>query len=243
MWYYAGGGKGLKDMVVIPYKDRLELFSKYLQQLVMESIGKERDLQGTIVNQGLAVYGNKGSTDQHAYIQQLREGLNNFFVTFIRVLRDRTGESLQVEPNVTSGDYLDGFLVGTRKALYEGGRESITVTVREVSPFSVGMLIALYERAVGLYAALVGINAYHQPGVEGGKKAAGEVLSMGRKIFALIRGNRSRAFTVQQVADEIGCGDDPESVFHILEHLSANPDRGVVKRDRRTPFEAQYQAS
>ena len=44
-WYASGNGKGTKNMVVLPYKDRLELFSKYLQQLVMESLGKELDLQ------------------------------------------------------------------------------------------------------------------------------------------------------------------------------------------------------
>src|SRR5438105_5227659 len=73
MWYYAGNGKGEKDMVILPYKDRLALFSKHLQQLVMESLGKEKDLDGKIVHQGIAVYGNKGSTDQHAYVQQLRD--------------------------------------------------------------------------------------------------------------------------------------------------------------------------
>ena len=83
MWFYIGNGKGEKDMVVLPYKDRIELFSRYLQQLVMESLGKELDLDGKVVNQGIAVYGNKGSTDQHAYVQQLREGICNFFVLFI----------------------------------------------------------------------------------------------------------------------------------------------------------------
>ena len=110
-------------------KDRLLLFSRYLQQLVMESLGKERDLDGKVVNQGIAVYGNKGSTDQHAYVQQLREGVNNFFVTFIEVLLDREGESIEVEPGVTSGDYLSGFLLGTRRALHENGRESMTLTI------------------------------------------------------------------------------------------------------------------
>lgn len=56
------------------------------------------------------------------------------------------------------------FLQGTRSALYANDRESITVTVQEVTPRSVGALIALYERAVGIYASLVNINAYHQPG-------------------------------------------------------------------------------
>ncbi len=83
MWYVATDGKGKKDMVVLPYKDRLLLFSRYLQQLVMESLGKQLDLDGKRVDQGIAVYGNKGSTDQHAYVQQLRDGVNNFFVTFI----------------------------------------------------------------------------------------------------------------------------------------------------------------
>ena len=58
-WYSTGDGKGKKDMVVLPYKDRLELLSKYLQQLIMESLGKEKDRDGNVVNQGLAVYGNK----------------------------------------------------------------------------------------------------------------------------------------------------------------------------------------
>ena len=88
-WYHAGHGKGEKDMVILPYKDRLALFSRYLQQLVMESLGKEKDLDGKIVHQGIAVYGNKGSTDQHAYVQQLRDGVLNFFVTFIEVRKDR----------------------------------------------------------------------------------------------------------------------------------------------------------
>ena len=85
MWFYAGDGHGKKDMVILPYKDRLALFSKYLQQLVMESLGKEKDLDGNVVHQGIAVYGNKGSTDQHAYVQQLRDGVPNFFATFIEV--------------------------------------------------------------------------------------------------------------------------------------------------------------
>src|SRR6188768_2090865 len=96
MWFYSGNGKGEKDMVILPYKDRLELFSRYLQQLIMESIGKEKDLNNNVVNQGIAVYGNKGSTDQHAYIQQLRDGLNNFFATFIEVLEDQNGFPLEV---------------------------------------------------------------------------------------------------------------------------------------------------
>lgn len=242
MWFHAGNGQGSKDMVVLPYKDRLELFSKYLQQLVMESLGKERDLDGKVVNQGLAVYGNKGSTDQHAYVQQLRDGLNNFFVTFIEVLRDRSGASLAVDPGVTSGDYLAGFLLGTRQALYENARESITLIIREVSPFTVGMLIALFERAVGIYASLIHINAYHQPGVEAGKKAAAVVIALQGKILNYLTEKKGHALTSAQIASGLGAHDEFETVFKVCEHLAANPDHGVRKQTAPAPFESTYAA-
>jgi glucose-6-phosphate isomerase len=227
MWHFLGDGRGSKDMVVLPYKDRLELFSKYLQQLVMESLGKELDLDGKVVNQGLSVYGNKGSTDQHAYVQQLREGVLNFFVVFIEVLRDRVGEGMQVEPGVTSGDFLSGFFLGTREALYEKGRQSITLSVGEVSAFTVGMLIALFERAVGFYASLVNINAYHQPGVEAGKKAAGAVIALQGKVIAYLGEKKGHPLTSAQIASGIGAHDGFETVFKICEHLAAN---GRVKK-------------
>ena len=217
MWHYAGNGRGEKDMVILPYKDRLMLFSKYLQQLVMESLGKEKDLDGNIVHQGIAVYGNKGSTDQHAYVQQLRDGVLNFFATFIEVEKDRDSGRFEVEDGVTSGDYLQGFLRGTRSALYESGRESITITIPEVNAFYVGALVALYERAVGFYASLVNINAYHQPGVEAGKKAATRILDLQKRVKE-IPGYATKA--PEEIARELGV--DPEDVFHILRHLRAN---------------------
>jgi glucose-6-phosphate isomerase len=241
MWYWATDGKGTKDMVILPYKDRLLLFSRYLQQLVMESLGKEFDLHGNVVNQGIAVYGNKGSTDQHAYVQQLREGVNNFFVTFIEVLKDRAADhSLEVEPGVTSGDFLQGFLLGTRDALSEKNRHSITITVNEVSPKTIGMLIALYERAVGLYASLVGINAYHQPGVEAGKKAAGGVIALKRQITATLSATPGIALTAEALAVRLGATGKTELVFKVLEHLAANPGTKVVKTAAKHWADATY---
>lgn len=218
-WFWAGSGKGTRDMVILPYKDGLALFSKYLQQLVMESLGKECDLQGNVVHQGIAVYGNKGATDQHAYVQQLRDGLNNFFVTFVEVLESRPGESMEVEPGITAGDYLQGFLRGTRQALFENGRDSLTLTIPRLDPAALGALIALFERAVGFYASLVGINAYHQPGVEAGKKAAGALLALQERVLAAIR-TRSGLAGAEELADELGA--DAEAVYHLLVHLAAN---------------------
>jgi glucose-6-phosphate isomerase len=193
----------------------------------MESLGKEHDLDRKVVNQGIVVLGNKGATDQHSYVQQLRDGLNNFFATFIEVLKDEHKPSLEVEPNVTSGDYLHGFYLGTRQALAEKERESITITVKEVSPFAVGMLIALFERAVGLYASLINVNAYHQPGVEAGKKAAGKVIEVQGKVFDFLSKQPGKPFTVEEIAKGIGMVEDIEHIFKICEHLSANQDKKV----------------
>jgi glucose-6-phosphate isomerase len=235
MWFYAGNGRGEKDMVILPYKDRLALFSRYLQQLVMESLGKEKDRDGNVVNQGIAVYGNKGSTDQHAYVQQLRDGVLNFFVTFIEVQRDRATERWEVEDGVTSGDYLQGFLRGTRAALYEKGRESITISIPQVDAFYVGSLIALYERAVGFYGSLVNINAYHQPGVEAGKKAATRLLELQGRVRSAL--SPAPGKTAEELADTIGA--DPEDVFHALCHLAANDPtigRGVAAHAGQQKF-------
>ncbi|HBA89882.1 MAG TPA: glucose-6-phosphate isomerase [Geobacter sp.] len=241
-WFHATGGKGEKDMVILPYKDRLLLFSRYLQQLIMESLGKELDLSGNKVLQGITVYGNKGATDQHAYVQQLREGVHNFFATFIEVLKDREKPSMQVEPGATSGDYLSGFFQGTRAALYEKGRESLTITVNEVSPLTVGALIALYERAVGLYASLVNINAYHQPGVEAGKKAAGTVLKLQGEILGMLRKQPNREFTAEDLAMTLARPDEAETVFLVLRHLAANPDHGVGVAKGERLWENRFRA-
>jgi glucose-6-phosphate isomerase len=243
MWYFAGDGRGKKDMVVLPYKDRLMLFSKYLQQLVMESLGKEKDLKGNIVHQGIAVYGNKGSTDQHAYVQQLRDGLNNFFATFIQVRRDyveRAPENvLHVEPGITSGDYLLGFYLGTRKALYENMRDSITVTLETLTAKSLGALIALYDRTVGLYAELIGINAYHQPGVEAGKKAAARVIELQRALQEELQ-RRPGGSTAEELSTAINAPDDVETIYHILEHLAGNAATKVRRSEEQTPHSARY---
>jgi glucose-6-phosphate isomerase len=142
----------------------------------------------------------------------------NFFAVFIRVLEDG-GSPRELEPGATAGDFLHGFLLGTRAALYENGRESMTITVPRVDAHIVGGLIALFERAVGLYASLVGVNAYHQPGVEAGKKAAASVLALQAKVLAALTDD---PLTPDQIAAAAGAPDDAETVYLLLEHLAAN---------------------
>lgn len=231
MWYRLTGGQGGKQMVMLPYKDRLELFTKYLQQLIMESLGKEKDLDGKLVKQGIAVLGNKGSTDQHSYLQQLLDGPDNFFVTFIEVLKDRDRPSMLIAEDSTCGDYLQAFFLGTRKALTQKGRESITITIKEINELSIGVLLALYERAVSIYALLVNINAYHQPAVELGKKGAGEVITLKNQAVSFLHSHKGKKYNVRELVDELAeyfnNKVDPETLFKILQHVVYNPNHGI----------------
>lgn len=242
-WYVATDGVGRRDMVVLPYKDRLLLFSRYLQQLVMESLGKEHDLQGRVVRQGLAVYGNKGSTDQHAFVQQLRDGVDNFFATLIGAVEDGIDEApLEVEPGITAGDYLTGFLLGTRRALVEQGRGVITISIPRVDARTLGALIALFERTVGLYASLVGINAYHQPGVEAGKKAAASVLALQRDLERALRAAPEARLTAEEWAVRAGAAGHAVEALWVLEHLAADPRRGVAREGASMHADARFGA-
>ena len=226
-WHHAGEGKGSKAMIILPYKDRLRLLSSYLQQLVMESIGKELDRDSRRVHQGINVFGNKGATDQHAYVQQLRDGPDNFFATFIEIRKTRSAQSIEVEPGITTGDYLEGFLRGTRKALFESGRKSITISIPCLDAYYLGCLVALYERAVSFYAGLININAYHQPGVEAGKAAAGEFLQILSRVEAQLRSRPEQSVSAEEIAVAISA--DPEETFHALCHLAANRTAVTVK--------------
>jgi glucose-6-phosphate isomerase len=215
--YRVGEGRGDRAMVVLPYRDRLQLMARYLQQLVMESLGKRLDRAGNTVHQGLVVYGNKGSTDQHAYVQQLRDGRDDFFAVFVQALDDGAGSSLQVAPDVTAGDTLQGFFLGTRRALSSEGRPNLTITLPRVDAWHVGGLLALFERTVGLYASLIDVNAYHQPGVEAGKKAASEILDQSRRLRGALDAKKGRS--VPELARALEA--DPLEVWSLVEKLVA----------------------
>jgi len=223
-WYLAGNGRGDRNMVVVPYSDRLGLLGKYLQQLVMESLGKEKDLDGKIVHQGLTVYGNKGGTDAHAYIQQLNDGRDDFFITFIEVLRDAA--SFAIADGLTMGDYLHGFKDGLVQALRQKHRRVIEIAVNSAAPFNLGMLIALYERSVAVYAELIHVNAFHQPGVEAYKKASKEVNAVNLKLQAWLQTVSPLPWrgTAGQAAAALG-GAEERAVAGILAKFAVNGRR------------------
>jgi glucose-6-phosphate isomerase len=90
----------------------------------------------------------------------------------------------------------------------------------------IGALIALYERAVGLYGFLVNVNAYHQPGVEAGKKAAAIVLELQSKLMSILKA-RTEPIALAELAIQANATDQIEAVYKIVRHLAAN-DRGVI---------------
>lgn len=242
MWHYSSRIRNKKNMVILPYRDRLLLFSRYLQQLVMESIGKATDRDGAVIHEGLTVFGNKGTTDQHALVQQLQEGRNDFFTTFIHAQAARADKSADVGNGMTAGDYLSAFLYGTRDALYRADRESITITLDSLNARSIGALMALFERAVGLYAELLNINAYHQPGVEMGKKSASELIELLQSVLAYLNDNRQTSFSAEQVAQAINQNEQVESIYHSLENTAASGEHGIERDGGTTPGSKKYQA-
>lgn len=197
-----------RQLIVLPYKDKLEVFPKYLQQLIMESIGKSGD--------GIAVYGNKGSSDQHSYIQQLFDGPDNFSVNFITVNNYKKYNSPLPNENFTS-DYLFAFQLGTAKALFEEGRKSITLSIPELNEYYLGFLIGIYERITGFYAAFAEINAYNQPAVEKGKKAAGQIVTYKNEILKFLKDEPEKAFFPEKVAKILECTS--EEIFSIMEYM------------------------
>jgi glucose-6-phosphate isomerase len=117
-------------------------------------------------------------------------------------------------------------LQGTRQALYENQRDSVTVTIPQVNPRTVGALIALYDRAVGLYGFLVNINAYHQPGVEAGKKAAAAVLDLQKRVMQVLK-EEGAPLSLEELAQKAEASDQIEAIYKMLRHLQANK-RGVI---------------
>jgi glucose-6-phosphate isomerase len=219
-WYLLGKGKGDRNMVIVPYSDRLVLLSRYLQQLVMESLGKEFDLDGKLVKQGLNVFGNKGGTDAHAFIQQLNDGRNDFFITFIEVLKDAT--RFDMGNGMTMGDYLHNFMQGLSNAISGKRRSVLSITVDALDAETMGMLIALYERAVAFYAELINVNAFHQPGVQAYKLASLAVDDVAARLKAFIPANGGFSGDAAAFAKEIGKSRMVTEVEGLLLKFEAN---------------------
>jgi glucose-6-phosphate isomerase len=216
---------------ILPYCDRLQSLGRYLQQLVMESLGKSKDRGGITRHFGLAVLGNKGSADQHALMQQLRSGPFGVVNHFIHV-----GQPPETDPlTCGAGDLQFSLMAGSRQALHEVGRPVVTIRLPVLDARRMGALVALFERTVGLTAELLDLNAYNQPGVEAGKREARFQLGVLEDLHQHLSAYPAPA---GELARSLGL--DVGIVWHLCHHLGST-GRAVVTEGKPTS-EDRFQA-
>ncbi len=176
-------GLGHASQAVLPYDERLALLPSYLQQLVMESLGKRVRGDGSAVPCATVpvLWGGAGTNAQHSFFQSLHQGTDTVPADFIGVVRP-------AHPHAANHQALLSNLLAQAEALangapsadphrnYPGGRPSTMILLDELTPHSLGALLALYEHSVYVQSVLWGINAFDQWGVELGKRIAGELL-------------------------------------------------------------------
>ncbi|KAL0208605.1 hypothetical protein P9112_011192 [Eukaryota sp. TZLM1-RC] len=215
--------EGRKNMIVLGYSDYLKEVSHYLQQLYMESLGKEYDIDGVPSRYGLTVFGGVGTGEQHAFMQQIQKGIDDAFVRFIS-FRKRNADFLNTKTG-SMGRQLLGFVKGTQQALSANGRSWMSIQLEERNEYAIGLLIALEERIVSCLAALKRTNAYDQPGVQAGKLAANNFNKVSLKLEQYIGNGHFTSGTadllIEKASNELQT-DCKDTVEAILNDMSAN---------------------
>ena len=193
---------GFTSRSVAPYHQGLKRLPAYLQQLEMESNGKHVDLDGEPLPYGTSpvVWGEPGTNGQHAYFQMLHQGTDVIPVEFILVKRPthaladlhtkllanglaqsqalmlgKSSEQASNERAPTASKALDPATLAKHRT-FPGNRPSTTLLLDQLTPRSLGALIAMYEHRVFTSGALWGINSFDQWGVELGKALASQLL-------------------------------------------------------------------
>ncbi len=170
---------GRKITVMMPYSNALKDIADWFAQLWAESLGKKYSITGKIVNEGLTPVKALGATDQHSQVQLYIEGPYDKVITFIRVEKFRNDvlmpvnfkeeESMNYLSNKKMSALLNAEQMATEMALAKNQRPSMTITLPEISEWTLGQLIYLLEVETAFIGELYGINAFDQPGVELGK--------------------------------------------------------------------------
>ena len=200
VWYRNFHGFGSRS--VAPYHQGLRRLPAYLQQLEMESNGKQVDLEGERLPFATSpvVWGEPGTNGQHAYFQMLHQGSDVIPVEFIAVkqaahphadlqrkllanclaqsqalMLGKTAAAAATERAPTASAALDPAVLANHRS-FPGNRPSTTFVLEALTPRSLGALIAMYEHRVFVSGALWGINSFDQWGVELGKALCNELL-------------------------------------------------------------------
>ncbi|MBB6424323.1 glucose-6-phosphate isomerase [Sphingopyxis sp. JAI128] len=171
---------GCQTRAVFAYDERLRLLPDYLQQLEMESNGKSVTFDGQPLAQQTApiTWGGVGTDAQHAVFQLLHQGTHLTPVEFVvarepdHLLDDAHHETLVANCIAQGAALMAGRASEDGARNYPGNRPSTTILLDQVTPRSLGALIAFYEHRVFANAVLLGINPFDQFGVELGKEMA-----------------------------------------------------------------------
>ena len=192
----------IQTQAILPYDGRLKYFSAYLQQLEMESNGKsiQRNGQKVELDTCPIVWGEVGPNAQHAFYQLLHQGAHKVSCEFIAPVNRYAANQFTYVKNANAlinqhhlalsnclaqsrllafgNQALDAEEVAGLENYqkYEGNQPSTTILLKELNPYTLGMLVALYEHKVFVQSVLWNINAFDQWGVEKGKQIANQVL-------------------------------------------------------------------
>lgn len=192
----------MQTHAILPYDGRLKYFAPYLQQLEMESNGKSIQRNHDKVNYGTCpiIWGDVGPNAQHAFYQLLHQGTQAVSCDFIAPIRRynaqqytyaENAEALAEQHHLAISNCLaqSRLLAFGNQALdanelrelpeykqYAGNQPSSTILLKELNPYSLGMLIALYEHKVFVQSVMWNINPFDQWGVEKGKEIANQIL-------------------------------------------------------------------
>ena len=179
--HYIGMTTGKNISVVMPYADALKYISDWYAQLWAESLGKQYDADGNIVNVGQTPVKALGVTDQHSQVQLYAEGPFDKIVVFLGV--DDYRETITIPKTygdmpslgflggVTHNDLIKTEQAATEYALTKAERMNMTLTLPKVTPQTLGQLLYFFEVATAYAGELLNIDAFDQPGVEEGKNA------------------------------------------------------------------------
>lgn len=182
---------GSHTQAIIPYEDGLGYLPAYLQQLEMESNGKQPGMSSLGPTTGAVIWGGVGCDAQHAYMQLLHQGTQVIPVDFLVAAKGHpdfpqhqaalVASCLSQSKALMEGTPKDNKqdsdnACGVSAQYCPGGRPSSTLMYERLTPAVLGSLIALYEHKVFVQSQIWGINPFDQWGVEGGKRLLGEIL-------------------------------------------------------------------
>jgi len=170
--------KGKNLSVMMPYSSRLRFVSDWYVQLWAESLGKDKDKDGNLVNNGPTPIKAVGATDQHSQIQLYNEGPNDKLINFIRVKEFDTVLEIPRIFEFTGVGYLGGKSINdlinaeadaTKVALTDYQRPNVTISMDKITPYNLGQLLYMLEIQTAIAGELYNIDAFNQPGVEQAK--------------------------------------------------------------------------